>query len=157
MGACMKRHLLVLAAGVPLITAIDCYHYFSAQQAVTPAPARNCVADALAGIPQVAQVKNQRRTSGMEYFGVALNDSTAKGHRRDVSIWHRTDPTGDQDTLWASTTWSLLKGPSPTEKQSVATLAARVLTHLQERCAPGAPSRVTCELDGRSLPCSAAG
>lgn len=153
----MPRRGLVLVPLLCLTTAADCYHYFSAQQTVTPAPARACMADALASVPEVAQVKRQFRSSGMEGFDLALNDSTAKKHRRDVRIWHRPEPTPASDTLWAYTSWSLFDGPSPAEKQSVATLAARILTRLREQCAPGAPTPVTCELNGRPLPCSAAG
>ena len=147
----MRRFGVLATMAVFTATLIGCDPVFAVQyrQALQPAPARQCVADALAAsrvvtvaAPVMTKESGLARAPG---FRVIERDSTARnGVTRELIVTHALLDSATSARV-AVTYEFMGGGPSADERRRLAVLANEILAEVRSACAPGTvPAAVEC-------------
>ena len=139
--------LSTLATFAATLTGCDPVFAVQYRQALQPAPAAQCMADALAAskVVKVAEPITSKE-SGMARaagFRVIVPDSTS---RRAVSHVVVTRAALDSATARVAVTYHFMGGgPSADERRRLAAMANGILTEVRSACAPATvPAAVEC-------------
>ena len=143
-----RSHAVLVVAS--LLGACDMYRWFDVTHQVQPAPPLQCIASSLADSPGVVKVGRPRHL-GADALTAEIQDSI--GSKR-----YRVLVTRDSSGVTIDYVWNgglLVHGPSPAELQHVSQQARRVLSHVRNACAPGAPDTFECIIDhSRAVSCA---
>ena len=154
------RHLVLAVLLIASTTATTCGRTMMASQSLRPAPTIDCLRAALQSSPDVIRITREIRPDrgfwsdggADEGFWADLRDSTAEGGERHVSIHRGYDGARPSRFLSLNFHWPDMRKPPEPEERAVASLAARVLAHLQRSCAPDGPGVAMCQGGRKARP-----
>ena len=149
-----------LAASAAAIVGVACTAaVLDVRQPVRPAPTTACLTAALESSQDVAVVRKTIFHYGYSTTDFVVPDSTAKanpqlhlkaGQRLGQMARYGEDPASERPP---GDTVILQFASNGADVNALAALAARVLHHVQGRCAPDESTAPTCAFQGRSIPC----
>jgi hypothetical protein len=145
----MRFHPSVVGL-VIITTAIGCDPVFATnyRQTLHPAPALDCIAQALGTSPVVGTVRPlQKSETGKDGAGfqVTLRDTSARYITWNAVVTRRSVT---DSAARVTVTYSYMGFPSMHERQQWATFAHQVLGAVRTTCAPNAPDAVECHASG---------
>ena len=138
-------------AGVVLASACDPIAGVYVRQQLAPAPAVDCVRTALESAPFIAAVAPSGFPSPPRYsYRVDLRDSTVGGPTRSATVTLANDTAATAAQLSVSV---LRRGEmtftmGAKRAQYYAMLASQVADVVRAACAPGAPAKLSCRIEG---------
>jgi hypothetical protein len=138
-------------ASLVLASACDPNAGVYIRQQLAPAPAADCVRTALLSSPLIAAVTPLSSPAAPRYsYRVDLRDSTLAGPARSVTVTLANDTAATVAQLSVSV---LRRGEmtftmGSERAQYYAMLASQVADVVRAACAPGAPEKVSCRIEG---------
>ena len=138
-------------ASLVLTSACDPIAGVYVRQQLTPAPAAECVRTALASSPLIAAVTPVGSPSPPRYsYRVDVRDSTLADPPRSATVTLANDAvtTGAQLSVSVLQRGQMTFTMGSESAQYYAMLASQVADVVRAACAPGAPMKVSCRIEG---------
>ena len=137
--------------GIVLATGCDPTAGVYIRQQLAPAPAADCVGAALASSPLIAAVAPFGSPTPPRYsYRVDLRDSTVTGTTRSatVTLANHTAATAAQLSVSVLRRGDMTFTIGSARARYYAKLASQVADVVRAACAPGAPTKVSCRIEG---------
>ena len=143
--------LAAVVAAASVSSGASCNRPFTAHQAFAPAPAWNCVAEAVQSSRDQIGVRELHR-HGSQWLVAEWPDSGTRDHRQQVGIVRTFRNQIPSETLTVVSSWT--GGPLPRDVSVVGDFAVSLFHAISANCDTKPQSDIQCEVGSDEVTCT---